>query len=78
MAIQDRFIRTHNYIKHCLKLEIEDTCRKCGSLGETIEHVIAGCRYLTYNSYLGCHNQVAKIIQQQLAINNGLISPYPP
>lgn len=78
MAIQDRVIRTRNYEKHILQLEIDDKCRKCGTAGESIEHIIAGCRTLADNAYLGRHNQVAKIIHQQMALKYGLLKTCPP
>lgn len=78
MAIQDRVMRTRNYEKHCLKLEVEDKCRKCGVVGESIEHIIAGCPALSDNAYLGRHNQVAKIIHQQLTLKHKLLESCPP
>lgn len=74
IAIQDRVIRTKNYEKHCLGMNVVDKCRKCGSVGETIEHVIAGCSSLSESAYLGRHNQLAKIVHQQIALKHRLIS----
>nr|CAI5858762.1 unnamed protein product [Callosobruchus analis] len=66
-AIQDGVIRTRNYEKHILKLSHEDRCRRCKGPGETIEHISAGCPALAETEYLGRHNEVCKIIHQQLA-----------
>lgn len=77
-AIQDRVVRTKNYERHVLHLDIADKCRKCGAVGETIEHVIAGCPSLAPNAYLGRHNQLAKIIHQQIAIKHKLLEVAPP
>nr|CAI5839441.1 unnamed protein product [Callosobruchus analis] len=66
-AIQDGVIRTRNYEKHILKLSHEDHCRRCKGPGETIEHISAGCPALAETEYLGRHNEVSKIIHQQLA-----------
>ena len=63
-AIQDRVIRTRNYEKHILKLDVVDKCRKCGNIGESIEHIMAGCPVLSESGYLGRHNQVAKLVHQ--------------
>lgn len=78
IGIQDGVIRTRNYEKHVFGKGIEDRCRKCQAVGETIEHVIAGCPALAQHSYLGRHNQAAKIIHQQLSIKYGLIKDPPP
>ncbi|KAL1447249.1 hypothetical protein WDU94_007620 [Cyamophila willieti] len=77
-AIQDRVIRTRNYEKHILKTDVIDKCRKCNQFSETIEHVIGGCPALADNVYLGRHNQVAKIIHQELAKMYELVSDPPP
>lgn len=37
-SIQDKVIRTRKYERHVLKNDIVDKCRKCGAVGETIEH----------------------------------------
>jgi len=47
VAVQDRAIKTRNCQKHCLGVEVIDRCRKCDKVGETIEHVIAGCPSLS-------------------------------
>ena len=71
-AIQDRVMRTRNYERHVLKMDIEDRCRKCGNTGEPIEHVIGGCPALAETAYLGRHNQLANLIHQQLGFKYGL------
>lgn len=78
-AIQDRIIRTRNYEKHILKVSgVNDICRKCKAMGETIEHVIAGCPTLAPGMYLGRHNEVAKILHRELALKFRLLSNPPP
>lgn len=73
MGIQDKIIRTRNYEKFIMKLDIIDKCRKCGAQGETIEHITAGCPVLANTEYLQRHNQVAKIIHSRLALNHKLL-----
>ena len=42
---------------------IEDgRCRICFSLGETVEHLVAGCRVLTNSEYLTRHNRALMIL----------------
>lgn len=78
-AIQDGVIRTRNYEKYILKSRgTEDICRKCKLVGETIEHITAGCGALANNAYLGRHNMVAKIVYRQWAIKYGLVTNPPP
>lgn len=72
-AIQDRVINTRNYQKYVLKMDVVDRCRKCEKPGESLEHIISGCSALSSSVYLGRHNQVAKLIHQQLAIKFGML-----
>jgi len=69
VAIQDQVIKTRNYEKHCLGVEVIDKCRKCDEMGETTEHIIAGISALSESTHLRIDNQMAKIIHQQTAIN---------
>lgn len=74
MAIQDRVIATKNYRKVILKENMSnDLCRKCARSSETIEHVIGGCQNLANHDYLKRHNNVSKIIHQELAKKFGLV-----
>uniref|UniRef100_A0A336M9S3 CSON013850 protein n=1 Tax=Culicoides sonorensis TaxID=179676 RepID=A0A336M9S3_CULSO len=73
MAIQDRVMRTRNYEKHVLKMNVVDKCRKCNAVGESIEHIMAGCSTLSENAYLGRHNQLAKLVHQQLGFKYNLL-----
>lgn len=74
-AIQDRIIPTRNYQKFICKIpEITDECRKCGEVGETIEHIVSGCKILAEGEYLARHNNVAKVIHQELAQRTGFIA----
>lgn len=72
-AIQDKVMRTRNYERHILQLNTNDVCRKCLQRGETIEHITAGCGQLSNNLYLSRHNQVAKIIHRQFALQYCLV-----
>ncbi|XP_055543144.1 uncharacterized protein LOC129728715 [Wyeomyia smithii] len=64
--------------KYILHESIEDRCRKCNLVGESIEHVVAGCQALNEIAYLGRHNTVAKIVHQQLALKHDLVNQYLP
>lgn len=78
VAIQDRVIATKNYRRYILHENVEDRCRKCNAVGETIEHIVAGCPALAEAAYLGRHNAVAKIVHQQLALKHDLVNRYVP
>lgn len=78
VAIQDRVIATKNYRRYILHEDVEDRCRKCNSVGETIEHVVAGCSVLAGSAYLDRHNEVAKIVHQQLALKHNLVDRFVP
>lgn len=76
VAIQDRVIATKNYRHYILHENVEDRCRKCNSVGETIEHIVSGCSALADSAYLGRHNEVAKIVHQQLALKHNLVNQF--
>uniref|UniRef100_A0A8D8X0N9 Reverse transcriptase n=1 Tax=Cacopsylla melanoneura TaxID=428564 RepID=A0A8D8X0N9_9HEMI len=68
LAIQDEVIATRNYVKHIIKdtNAPEDRCRRCGTPGENIDHVISACPTLAQSDYLKRHNNVAKIVYLEL------------
>ncbi|XP_045535408.1 uncharacterized protein LOC106709986 [Papilio machaon] len=72
-AIMDEVIVTNNYRKHILKDGTIDICRACRRPGESIRHIVSGCSRLADGAYLHRHNQVAKIIHQQLALKYALV-----
>ena len=50
-----------------------DICRACHCPGESLRHIISGCSQLANSEYLHRHNQVAKIVHQQIGLKFGLI-----
>ena len=50
-----------------------DVCRACHLPGESIRHIISSCSRLANGEYLHRHNQVARIIHQQLALKYKLV-----
>jgi hypothetical protein len=79
-AIQDRIISTKNYRKFILKENVtSDQCRRCKSHSETIEHIMGSCTALAATEYTNRHDNVAKIIHQELARKNRILdtdTPY--
>lgn len=73
-AIQDQVIKTRNYRKYIIKDGTQDICRACAHPGESLRHVISGCSALANTEYLHRHNQVAKILHQELAHKYGLVN----
>lgn len=74
IAIQDQVIKTNNYRRYILKDGIEsDLCRRCKKASETIHHVIGGCQTIAQSDYKFRHDQVGKIIHQELALKYKLI-----
>jgi hypothetical protein len=55
-----------------------DKCIKCKVQAETIEHVISGCTATANTDYLRRHDNVAKIIHQQLAEKYNLLNDHVP
>lgn len=76
VAIQDRVIATRNYRKYIIGEQIDDKCRICmkEKQKETIEHIISGCEALANTEYIKRHNNIAKIIHQDLAKQNSFTS----
>lgn len=56
-----------------LHLPVEDRYGLCGRNGESIEHIIYGCRMSTCNEYIHRDNDVAGIIHQRIALNLNLL-----
>jgi len=79
LAIQDWVIKTINYDKHHLSVEVIDRCRKkCDNVQETTAPVIAGCSSISKSANLSRHDQLAKIFHQQTAINYMLLDSNTP
>ena len=72
-AIADEVIKTNNYRKYIMKDGTTDICRACHQPGESLRHIISGCSRLANGEYLHRHNQVARIIHQQLALKYNLV-----
>lgn len=53
-------------------------CRKCQATHETIQHITSGCTHITHTEYKHRHDQVAKIIHQKLAKQQGLVTTVVP
>jgi len=80
LAIQDRVIKTKNYRKFIMKdTSLNDHCRRCYRVSETIDHIVSGCSVLAGVEYVRRHNNVCNIIHQKL-INLGkllvTVEPY--
>jgi hypothetical protein len=79
MAIQDNVIPVKNDRKFILKEDLQnDTCRRCEKVPETIEHITGSCTSLANMQYLHGHNNVTKMIHQQIAIDKKLLTTYTP
>uniref|UniRef100_H3A9J0 Reverse transcriptase n=1 Tax=Latimeria chalumnae TaxID=7897 RepID=H3A9J0_LATCH len=78
LAIQDQIVATNNYRKYIINENVPDKCRFCGTTNERIQHITNGCPVLSYTEYLQRHNNVAKIIHQQLGKDRGLLAEETP
>ena len=60
IAIQDRVPRTLNYRKHILQdvSVVDDTCRRCAQVVESVDHIIGGCSSLASTDYKERHDNV--------------------
>jgi hypothetical protein len=75
LAIQDQCIRTRNYEKHILKLDVEDRCRCCHGPPETVHHLLSACPELAPREYLYRHDQVCKYVHWCVSKQAGLEVP---
>jgi hypothetical protein len=68
IAIQDQVVATRNYLKYIVKdpNTSDDKCRRCGTMQETVQHILAGCTMLAQTAYKNRHDNVGKIVHQQL------------
>lgn len=78
IAIQDRVMPTRNCRRYVWHQDVEDICRMCHHPHETIDHIMAGCEVLANAAYTQRHNEVAKILHQQLALQCGLLEEIVP
>lgn len=80
IAIQDQTINTKYYSKHIIKdpNTQTDKCRLCKQQIETIDHITGGCSILANTEYIRRHDNVAKHIHQELALQHKLIQQYTP
>ncbi|CAK1579591.1 unnamed protein product [Parnassius mnemosyne] len=79
VAIQDQVMPTKNYLRFIVKTGIEDDqCRRCHQKPETIQHITGGCQVLAGTEYTQRHDNVAKIIHQELAVQHGLLKETEP
>jgi len=72
-AIMDEVVMTNNYRRYILKDGTVDICRACHCTGESLRHIVSGCSRLANGEYLHRHNQVARIVHQQLALKYNLV-----
>lgn len=67
IAIQDQVIATRSYRSRIMHERIQNArCRMCNIKEESIDHLMAGCGVLAPKQYLERHNNVAKILHQQI------------
>lgn len=67
LGIQDQVVNTRNYQKYIIKADIPtDSCRKCSTTQETVEHILSACQSLASSQYLERHNKVAIILYLEI------------
>lgn len=71
-------IETKNYRKYIIKNLPTDSCRKCNSCPETIQHITGACKSIAQTDYKYRHDQVAHIIHQKLAHKYNLVDSVVP
>ncbi|KAL1446040.1 hypothetical protein WDU94_012394 [Cyamophila willieti] len=74
ISMQDQVTKTNNYRKYILKENVEtDRCRKCKQGSETIHHIIGGCTTIAQTEYKSRHDNVGKILHQEMAKKYNLV-----
>ena len=51
----------------------EDKCRLCGAFGETVQHLLAGCKKLARSEYVRRHDNALKVLAVHWANDNKLL-----
>ncbi|KAI5751249.1 hypothetical protein M8J77_005743 [Diaphorina citri] len=72
MAAQDQALRTKNYEKNILKLDVDDKCRLCHSPGENITHIVSGCTQLAKHEYTTRHDKICKYLHYNICLALGM------
>jgi hypothetical protein len=72
---EGQVLPTKNYRKYIMNdnTVTNDKCNICESRRETTEHILSKCRASAAKEYVNRHNNVAKILQHELAMKRGLI-----
>lgn len=80
MSIQDQVVATRNYRKYIIKDATvrDDKCRLCHTKAETIEHVISACSVLASSEYLKRHDNIAKVVHQEICKNIKIVTEFSP
>ncbi|XP_044764407.1 uncharacterized protein LOC123320972 [Coccinella septempunctata] len=78
-AIQDQVVPTRSYIKNIMKQEIESTkCRLCHNAEESVQHLASGCSAIAGTKYLSRHNNMGKVVHQQMCLKEELLHHFTP
>ena len=79
VAIQDQVVLARNYCKYIIRDGTEDdSCRRCHTAPETIQHIVPGCPSLAPVEYKRRHDLVAGLIHQELALRYILLQERTP
>ena len=64
IAAQEQMVMTRNFYAHVMKSIplAEDVCRRCGAVGETLDHVLGCCPVLAKSAYIKRHNLVVRAL----------------
>nr|CAI5865066.1 unnamed protein product [Callosobruchus analis] len=78
-AIQDQVVPTRNYKKYILKQQVDATkCRYCNSTEESVQHLISGYSNLAPTVYTSRHDNMGKVLHQEVAIKLDLRNIFVP
>ena len=71
-AAQELALFSRYHEMNILRNRDDDSCRVCGSMPETISHILFGCNPLAKREYLNRHNNVCKYIHYVILQHYGI------
>ena len=76
IAAQEQVLGTRNFQAHISRVipVQEDVCRKCGAVGETIDHLLNCCPVLAKHAYIARHDHLVHLLHWAICAQHGVPS----
>ena len=74
-AAQEQALSTNAIKANIYKMPCSAKCRLCGTMDETIDHLVSSCSYLAQREYKRRHDCIASLVHYTLAKQSGFVAP---